>query len=100
MADEQNDKSKVPLTGVFVLVALLGGLWAYQGPLQSSRPVTKHAETHVIKGDEHVQARLWQDPFEAVEAHLAKEKEREKDNAHPAFLLIEGFGQSRTSQQA
>ena len=84
MADQQDDKSRLPLTGIFALLAMAGSFLIYEGiSLKTSRPIDKETPSHVFLGKGLVQSRLWQDPFEAVESHRLKEKE-EKQPVLPA----------------
>jgi hypothetical protein len=74
MADHPDEKSKLPLTGLLaLLVAAVSSLIIYQVPLKTSRPIDKEAEKTASVTMHRVQSRLWQDPFEAVTTHLAKE---------------------------
>ena len=80
MAEQQDDKSKLPLTGIFALLAIAGSFLIYEGiSLKTSRPVDKETPSHVFLGKGLIQSRLWQDPFEAVESHRPKE-EKEEEN--------------------
>lgn len=60
---------------ILLVAAVTGGVWFSQNPLVSSRPV-QGTEIIIEKtmGDERVSARLWQDPFEAVETHVKAEE--------------------------
>ncbi|ULA65168.1 MAG: conserved membrane protein of unknown function [Nitrospira sp.] len=74
MAEQKNEKPTLPLTGlVALLLALVSGLVISQVPLKTSRPIDKEAEKAGSAGMDRVQARLWQDPFEAVATHRQKE---------------------------
>ncbi|ULA68353.1 MAG: conserved membrane protein of unknown function [Nitrospira sp.] len=75
MAEQPDEKSKLPLTGLVALVlAAVSSLIIYQVPLKTSRPVDKDAEIRAFVTGDHVQSRLWQDPFEALLIHQLKEK--------------------------
>lgn len=76
MADQPNEKTKLPVTSMLALVAVVSGLVISQIPLKTSRPIGKEAENLVFVGDDRVQSRLWQDPFEAVDDHVDKEQQR------------------------
>lgn len=87
MADQKEEKSKLPLAGIVaLLLTVVSSLIIYQVPLKSSRPIDKEAEKAVSVGADRVQARLWQDPFEAVSTHRQKEAAQSDDeqagNAH------------------
>ncbi len=54
-----------------LVAALAGGVSLLPpGPLNSSRPETKSPVESILIGDQMVEARLWQDPFAAVQGHL------------------------------
>ncbi|MDT7041037.1 hypothetical protein [Candidatus Nitronereus thalassa] len=80
MPDQQEEKPKLPLTSMLALVAVVSGLLVSQIPLKTSRPIGKEADNLVLVGDDRVQSRLWQDPFEAVDDHLVKERQQAKEN--------------------
>ncbi len=44
--------------------------------LETSRPIGKEAKSQLFVVDDRVQSRLWQDPFEAIESHIDKERKR------------------------
>ncbi len=69
MAIEKSDDSKIPVTGLLILLTVLGGILYYQQPFKSDRPVNEQQSKAVIVGDKRVQSRLWQDPFASVKAH-------------------------------
>ena len=56
-----------------LLVAAVSSFIIYQVPLKTSRPINKEAEKYVSVKTDRVQARLWQDPFEAISTHQLKE---------------------------
>ena len=98
MADRSDEKSKLPLTGlVALLVAAVSSLIIYQVPLKTSRPIDKEAEKTASVTIHRVQSRLWQDPFEAVTTHLAKEttsrqsRETPPDRSHSFHELIQAI---------
>ena len=72
MSDDQNDKSGGwfgnPLPIVMV-VLLAGGLLVKNVPLESARPTDPERIQFVPTTQQDVEARLWQDPFAAVEKH-------------------------------
>lgn len=69
MAFEKSDDSKIPITGLLILLTVLGGFLYYQQPFKSDRPVNEQQGKAEIVGDKRVQSRLWQDPFASVKAH-------------------------------
>jgi hypothetical protein len=52
---------------VVLLIAAVGGYLWYEAPLKSSRPHDKGLDHEI--SEEGVPARLWQDPFQAIELH-------------------------------
>lgn len=91
MAEQKEEKSKLPLTGIVaLLLAVVSSLVIYQVPLKTSRPIDKEAEK-VSVGSDRVQSRLWQDPFEAVSTHRQKEAaaaQHPAPEAHHTFLRL------------
>ena len=87
MAEQQDDKSRLPLTGIFALLAMAGSFLIYEGiSLKTSRPIDKETPSHVFLGQGLIQSRLWQDPFEAVESYrLQEEKGKGKEEKQPAL---------------
>ena len=69
---EQRERSAWPLP-VGLIVAAIAGFVIYQAPLKSSRPISMDSERLRALGERQVQARLWQDPLAAVEAHTRAE---------------------------
>ena len=92
MAEQKEEKSKLPLAGIVaLLLAVVSSLVIYQVPLKTSRPIDKEAEKAVSIGADRVQARLWQDPFEAVSTHRQKEAAAAQHPApetHHTFLRL------------
>jgi hypothetical protein len=103
MADQRDDKSKFPLTGLFALLAMISGLLFYEGiSLKTSRPVDKEEATNIFVKKGLVQSRLWQDPFEAIDAHRRLEEKmtsvpEEKNDRHTLDKLIEVLNQTGIS---
>jgi hypothetical protein len=85
---KDQEEPKLPLQHVVLLIAAVaGGLWLYQGPLKSSRPVqdlTPPDSSGAL--DDRVPARLWQDPFEAVEQFDKRERSGVWHRTWPAKL--------------
>ena len=49
MAEQKEEKSKLPLTGIVaLLLAVVSSLIIYQVPLKTSRPIDKEAEKAVL----------------------------------------------------
>lgn len=69
------DSKAGPIT--FVLVAaILSGIWFAQSPLKSFRQAETSQE--LLREKEDVQARLWEDPFLAVQKHETEEQKHEE----------------------
>lgn len=76
------EKKKLsPLISTYVIALALAGVAyvLFQPPLESIRPGTAGLKGLGPRGDDRVQARIWQDPFMAVRDHQEGEKEREND---------------------
>lgn len=85
MAEQRDEKPKLPLAGVAVLVTMIGGLLVYQDfALKTSRPVDKEKANYLSLDKDRVQARLWQDPFEAVATHRINEQKRLQESGKTA----------------
>ena len=95
MAEQQDEKAKLPIAGIFALISMISGFFIYQQmSLQTSRPIHKDTSSHIFTEKGTVQSRLWQDPFEAVEAHrlsLSKSKHQQVGDSTPlAFIAKSG----------
>ncbi|WP_052494221.1 hypothetical protein [Nitrosospira sp. NpAV] len=103
MAEQQDEKSKLPLAGIFAVVAIISSFLIYEGiSLRTSRPIDKEAASKVFLEEGLVQARLWQDPFEAVETHRLQEAKQPKrpglkDDPHTLNNLIKVIKKSGIS---
>lgn len=64
--DENKSSSQLPLPGIAVVLLVIGVLIYADDPFKPTRP---EAPTDITSTAEDVRARLWQDPFEAVEVH-------------------------------
>lgn len=97
MAEKQDEKSKLPLAGLIALVAMVSGYLYYEGiTLKTVRPIDKEKATSMFQRKGLVQSRLWQDPFEAIEAHRQLEQKRStqpgvKDDVHTLDRLVESL---------
>ena len=83
MAD--NSKQSFPNIGgngfIWILVAAATTYFvAHQIPLEGSRPATAGRSISEHVGEQHVDARLWQDPFAAVAEALIKSPELKPEN--------------------
>lgn len=93
MPSDEKQEPKLPLQNVVLLAgAVAGAIWLYQGPLKSSRPVEElSSEKLEVIGDRRVQARLWQDPFDAVARHIESER-RSGEATHGSDRTRHGHG--------
>jgi hypothetical protein len=100
MAEQQDDKSRLPLAGILALLAMISSFLIYEGiSLKTSRPIDKETANTAFLGKGLVQSRLWQDPYEAVETYRLQEAKRPKEpgsgNApHTLDSLIKSIGES------
>ena len=103
MAEQRDDKPRFPLAGLFALLAMISGFLFYEGiSLKTSRPIDREKSTNTSLKKGMVQSRLWQDPFEAIDAHLTLEqklsgKPEEKNDRHTLGKLVEVIEQSGVS---
>jgi hypothetical protein len=86
MADDS--KQSLPNIGgngfIWILVAAATTYFvAHQIPLEGSRPATAGRSISEHVGEQHVDARLWQDPFAAVADALNKSPELKPENCDP-----------------
>ncbi|BBO16905.1 conserved hypothetical protein [Candidatus Brocadia pituitae] len=71
MVDQQDDKSSYPIPALLLIVAIIaGGILRFYAPLETMRPPLNEKEIEWSFGEEDVLARMWQDPFQAVEKHI------------------------------
>lgn len=70
MEPSRRESSVIPVSSVILLAAAIGGVLWYQSPLKSSRPSGIGVEKIPTPTEALVQARLWEDPFEAVTVHI------------------------------
>ncbi len=71
MEDKKSSSSTLPVSSILVVLAVFGGLWLYKNPLMGTRPLTNTDITY----EEKVPARLWQDPFAAIDKYKSENKE-------------------------
>jgi hypothetical protein len=81
------DDSKLPNIGgngfVWILLAVAGTYFAtHPLPLSGSRPAGTDRTLVERVGEQHVDARLWQDPFAAVADQVAKSPDLKPENCH------------------
>ena len=100
MAEQHDEKSRLPLAGILALLAMVSSFLIYEGvSLKTARPVNKEAANNVVLGEGLVQARLWQDPFEAGETYRlqqgkAQKEIESKEAADTLAMLVNVIGQS------
>jgi hypothetical protein len=84
MPSSERGEPKFHLPELLLLITVVtGGVWLYEGPLKSSRPVqSEESRRSAALVDTRVDARLWQDPFEAVDTHIKLEGSAEKGRAN------------------
>lgn len=66
MPKSERGNIALPVSGLLLLSATLGGLMLFDLPLKSDRPSPAKGFVRETFEDENVRARLWQDPFEAT----------------------------------
>ena len=80
----QEDKGgggNLPIASIVALVLFTSGLWVQHQPLQSDRPGVALKQQRDAEIHQDVDARLWQDPLEAVKR---AEAESNKDSKSPS----------------
>ncbi len=78
------DESNARPIAVLLAIAAIGGFLVSQTPLKSSRPTGDSIA--IPSEDEHVEARLWEDPFEAIEDHLEAEETHHRNSNSPHLI--------------
>ncbi|MEF9385630.1 hypothetical protein V4890_08350 [Ralstonia solanacearum species complex bacterium KE056] len=76
MAQESRGDGNIPIAPIIALLIFVGGMLVQHQPLQSNRPVSQMRAPTVPHYGQDVEARLWQDPLEAVQA---ADREQEGD---------------------
>ena len=82
-----SEPPSIPWDRIAGIVAILGTLVFLLAPLTSSRPPGNGDRSGQALGHEDVDARLWQDPFEAVKNSHALLKGHSRDSEDRAHLL-------------
>jgi hypothetical protein len=72
MEDQKTTKVPGGWPGVMLIAALASNLLWLHSPLKSARPAEEARIQTASLGDQTAEARLWQDPFEAVSLHRGK----------------------------
>ena len=82
MDNKQENKSSFPFPAMLLIAAVIaGGVFKFYVPLDSMRPQSGDKIAKLQLGEERVLARMWQDPFQAVERHLQNLKDDNKDSS-------------------
>jgi len=68
LAQESRGDGNIPIAPIIALLLFVGGMLVPHQPLQSNRPVSQVRALTVPHYGQDVEARLWQDPLEAVQA--------------------------------
>jgi hypothetical protein len=87
MSDRGNSLSSFPLSAVLTVLTAIGGLLWFLPPLDSSRPAIPLGPRSSNVGYQDIDARLWQDPFEAV-LPLANPGGPSLDSYQSRFLAV------------
>ncbi len=80
---KKESKSSFSLPVILLIAtAIAGGVFKYYAPLDSMRPPHEDRRVERLSAEENILARMWQDPFQAVERHEkifdnSKRKQRE-----------------------
>lgn len=70
MQDNKTDAGSLPIPAIMLFAAIIiGGFVSLKPRLESARPTVEMEAQPFTAGDEHVPARLWQDPFKAAGEH-------------------------------
>src|SRR3954447_23119010 len=89
MADEKQSGGGSGGTGGFIVLMIAAASVVYYGwsnpTLVSTRPTTAERHSQQIEGPQDVYARLWQDPFAAIEQHI--EGRKDPDGRHSVDRL-------------
>ncbi|HEY6169534.1 MAG TPA: hypothetical protein VI454_15945 [Verrucomicrobiae bacterium] len=100
MEEKRTTSFGVPWPWILALVAAGGGAFLLRSPLISSRPAEDHHHEHLLIGDQDVEARLWQDPFKALD-HFKDPKggsgEASKTQKHALSNLVVQIGNQLNS---
>lgn len=83
MTDHQDKQSSFPFSITLLIAAIIaGGVFTFYSPLESLRPSKSQKEIEQQIEEEKVLARLWQDPFQAVEGYR-----KDTEAIHPKFSI-------------
>ncbi|MFH2002257.1 MAG: hypothetical protein ABIK28_21475, partial [Planctomycetota bacterium] len=95
MNDSSKDGAILPLSTIVVVVAAIGGTLWYNKPLKSFRPEHSKMVLEERYDVENVNARLWQDPFQAVAEHGKVHQEGTKTEEDDAKKVDQGDHQNQ-----
>jgi hypothetical protein len=87
---ETRESEGLPLSGIAIILLLLGAFFLRETPLTGSRPGGPPVPHHDPEGAQRVPARLWQDPVGAVRRFRAARSDQKADT-DPAAPVVE-FG--------
>lgn len=87
---ETREGEGLPLSGIAIILLLLGAFFLRETPLTGSRPGGPPVPHHDPEGAQRVPARLWQDPVGAVRRFRAARSDQKADT-DPAAPVVE-FG--------
>ncbi len=86
MPEEQNKKSSMLFSITLLIAAIIaGGIVTSFSPLESLRPSKSQKEVERQVDEEKVLARLWQDPFQAVESAIKDANAKRQEFAIPSI---------------
>jgi hypothetical protein len=103
VSEKQQDGAAVPWPALLVLLGLAGGAFWYLAPLTSSRPRELEGPAITSLGEQHVDARLWQDPLSASEVHQQHAAPNgtfattQEAKAHDVEALITGLDDAKNA---
>ena len=68
MSESSTNSAGIPWPVILSVVTALGAIAHFIPPLTSSRPSVPEGTSSIITGYEDMDARLWQDPLQAIDA--------------------------------
>lgn len=87
MAKEQSSNVWLPSVVLAALAAI--SYLVHETVYQSSRPAESQSWSRKLEDAQHVEARLWQDPFFAVDQHLRAEDSAKQPQHHGLNGLVQ-----------
>lgn len=91
MEDPKQENTPLQGLGLIALAAIVGGVFWIQNPLTSSRPPAPEMPPSMSYQSEYVQARLWEDPLQAVTRHRQQEHTSTGDYSHDSQHHLKDF---------